>query len=117
MPRPAHAADAALKKRYKQLKKENAQLKSDLAKAQADQQASFNTATSAENVAGLKFRSATAVSDPGIPDAYPPAGVAYIVLRVRHADFTMTPSAFSAARMVGPRRVQSATMTFQKRLH
>lgn len=112
-PTRAHASE--LKKEYKRLKKENASLEADLAKKQAESGAAFNEATAAENASGMKFTVATAVAGPGVPDAYPAAGISYVSLHVRHADYTLVPSAFQPARTVGVRRVHAAVLGFQRR--
>jgi len=112
-PGRAHADE--LKKQYKKLQKENAELQQSLAKAQAESAAAFNEATAAEKAAGLKFTVATAVAGPGVPDTYPAPGVSYVALHVRHADYTLVPSAFQPPRPVGVWRVHGATLGFQRR--
>lgn len=106
LPRLAFASDADLKKQLKSLEKENKKLSADLAKEQAASNAVFEEASSAETAAGLVFNSMQVyVPATKQPEAVPPVNVEYVRMHVRHADFSMIPTSFSAARIVANHRL------------
>src|SRR4051794_39777756 len=104
-PSLAHASDGDLKKRLKSLTKENEKLSGDLAKEQAQSKASFDEASGAEATAGMTFSSMTVFVPATRADAPPPVNTEYVRLHVRHADYSMLPTSFSAARIVANHRL------------
>jgi len=112
LPSAALAADdeAKLKKRLDTLERENAKLKEELAKANADTKKLFDAATKAEKAAGLDFRKPTAVAAQASPAGVPPVSMPatkHANVRFDEAELDMT-IAFSAPRAVRTWRVHDA---------
>ena len=117
MPSLAHASDADLKKRFKAITKENEKLSRDLAKEQAESNAAFSEASGAEAAAGMTFTSMTVAVPAPRAEAAPPLNVEYIRMHVRHADFSMVPTSFTAARIVANHRLYTGIESVKKAPH
>ncbi len=99
--RPAHAAEADLKKRLKDLKKKNAEMSAELAKKKAESQQLFQQVSAAENAAGFRGLSCHGVASAKAPDpGFPVTGVPHARLRVKRGTFVMS-ATFEAARPAG----------------
>lgn len=99
-PSSAHA-QADMKQRLKDLKKKNADLKSQLAKKTADSQKLFAQVSAAEASAGFRGLSCHGVASAKTPDpGYPVTGVPHARLRLRRGVYVMS-ATFEAARPVG----------------
>lgn len=109
--------DAALKKRLDQLEDENAKLKEQLAKANADTKKLFDAATKAEKSAGIDFRRPTAVAAQASPAGVPPVSQPpskHATARFDHADLELSAS-FGPARNVRTWRVHDAICDVTKK--
>src|SRR5687767_7091346 len=99
-PASAHA-QANLKQKLKELKKKNADLKSQLAKKTADSQKLFTQVSAAEASAGFRGVSCHGVASAKTPDpGFPVTGVPHARLRLRRGTYVMSVT-FEAARPAG----------------
>ena len=114
IPRVAHAGDGDLKKRLKSLERENRKLEADLGREQAASAAAFEAASGAEATAGLTFSGMTVYVPETKPEAAPPVNVEYVRLHVRHADYSVVPTSFSAARIVANHRLYSGVTSVKR---
>lgn len=121
LPTAARAAekkdDAALKKRLDQLEEENAKLKEQLAKANADTRKLFDAATKAEKSAGIDFRRPSAVAAQSSPAGVPPVSqppAKHATARFDRADLEMSAS-FGPARNIRTWRVHDAICDVTKK--
>lgn len=109
--------DAALKARLEKLEEENAKLKAELAKANADTKRLFDAATKAEKSAGIEFRKPTAVvaaaSPAGVPPVSQPA-TKHANARFDEAELDLNVS-FGPARTIRTWRVHDAMCDVTKK--